>query len=85
MADSWWTAGFQLSKEYVAMQTSPPPFVYASPDEKNILTCEYTAMCLSLSRCLEHSLADLMHVAAAPTGNYIIVSRSIVEQEQVPS
>jgi len=30
----------QLSKEYVAMQTSPPPFVYAAPDEKNILTCE---------------------------------------------
>lgn len=22
------------------MQTSPPPFVFAAPDEKNILTCK---------------------------------------------
>ena len=29
----------QLSKEYVAMQKEPPPFVWAAPDEKNILTC----------------------------------------------
>lgn len=31
----------QLNKEYVAMQREPPPFVWAAPDEKNILTCEY--------------------------------------------
>ena len=24
------------------MQRDPPPFVWAAPDEKNILTCEYT-------------------------------------------
>jgi hypothetical protein len=29
----------QLTKEYVAMQKEPPPFVWAVPDEKNILTC----------------------------------------------
>lgn len=29
----------QLSKEYMAMQKSPPPFVWAAPDEKNILLC----------------------------------------------
>ncbi|KAF8318733.1 UBC-like protein [Clavulina sp. PMI_390] len=34
-------ASKRLSKEYVAMQTSPPPFVFASPDEKNILTWNY--------------------------------------------
>ncbi|KAF8159940.1 ubiquitin-conjugating enzyme/RWD-like protein [Crassisporium funariophilum] len=28
----------RLSKEYVAMQKEPPPFVWAAPDEKNILT-----------------------------------------------
>ncbi|XP_006462225.1 hypothetical protein AGABI2DRAFT_71166 [Agaricus bisporus var. bisporus H97] len=30
----------RLSKEYVTMQREPPPFVWAVPDEKNILTCE---------------------------------------------
>ena len=35
----------QLSKEYVAMQKEPPPFVWAAPDEKDILICA-----LSLSR-----------------------------------
>lgn len=29
----------QLSKEYVAMQREPPPFVWAAPDEKDILSC----------------------------------------------
>ena len=29
----------QLAKEYVAMQKEPPPFIWAVPDEKNILTC----------------------------------------------
>ncbi|KAG7093361.1 hypothetical protein E1B28_007043 [Marasmius oreades] len=31
----------RLTKEYVAMQREPPPFVYAVPDEKNILTWNY--------------------------------------------
>ncbi|KAI8985589.1 UBC-like protein [Trametes punicea] len=31
----------RLSKEYVAMQKEPPPFVWAAPDEKNILTWNY--------------------------------------------
>jgi ubiquitin-conjugating enzyme E2 J2 len=31
----------RLTKEYVAMQKEPPPFVWASPDEKNILTWNY--------------------------------------------
>lgn len=34
-------ASKRLSKEFVAMQTSPPPFVFAAPDEKNILTWNY--------------------------------------------
>ncbi|KAF8622512.1 hypothetical protein AX15_006956 [Amanita polypyramis BW_CC] len=31
----------RLSKEYMAMQREPPPFVWAAPDEKNILTWNY--------------------------------------------
>ncbi|KAI0358303.1 UBC-like protein [Trametes cingulata] len=31
----------RLSKEYIAMQKEPPPFVWAAPDEKNILTWNY--------------------------------------------
>jgi len=38
----------QLTKEYVAMQREPPPFIWAAPDEKNILNC--TLCCLNLSR-----------------------------------
>lgn len=30
----------QLTKEFQAMQKSPPPFIYARFDEKNILDCE---------------------------------------------
>jgi hypothetical protein len=29
----------QLSKEYITMQREPPPFVWAAPEEKDILTC----------------------------------------------
>ncbi|EEB98157.1 hypothetical protein MPER_02385, partial [Moniliophthora perniciosa FA553] len=28
----------RLTKEYVAMVKEPPPFIWAVPDEKNILT-----------------------------------------------
>ncbi|ETW79170.1 hypothetical protein HETIRDRAFT_324309 [Heterobasidion irregulare TC 32-1] len=31
----------RLSKEYVTMQKEPPPFVWAAPDEKDILTWNY--------------------------------------------
>ncbi|EJD07375.1 UBC-like protein [Fomitiporia mediterranea MF3/22] len=31
----------RLTKEYVAMQREPPPFVWAAPDEKNILHWNY--------------------------------------------
>ncbi|KAH0836491.1 hypothetical protein J3R83DRAFT_8125 [Lanmaoa asiatica] len=31
----------RLTKEYISMQKEPPPFVWAVPDEKNILTCQY--------------------------------------------
>ncbi|KII87129.1 hypothetical protein PLICRDRAFT_42784 [Plicaturopsis crispa FD-325 SS-3] len=31
----------RLSKEYVVMQKEPPPFVWAVPDEKNILTWNF--------------------------------------------
>ncbi|KAG1776657.1 UBC-like protein [Suillus placidus] len=31
----------RLAKEYVSMQKEPPPFVWATPDEKNILTWNY--------------------------------------------
>ncbi|OJT13737.1 Ubiquitin-conjugating enzyme E2 6, partial [Trametes pubescens] len=33
-----------LSKEYIAMQKEPPPFVWAAPDEKNILTWNFIIM-----------------------------------------
>ncbi|KIK55277.1 hypothetical protein GYMLUDRAFT_48000 [Collybiopsis luxurians FD-317 M1] len=31
----------RLNKEFVAMQRDPPPFIWAVPDEKNILTWNY--------------------------------------------
>ncbi|EAU90003.2 ubiquitin-conjugating enzyme E2 6 [Coprinopsis cinerea okayama7 len=31
----------RLTKEYVAMQKEPPPFIWAAPDEKNILIWNY--------------------------------------------
>ncbi|GBE86322.1 UBC-like protein [Sparassis latifolia] len=31
----------RLNKEYLSMQRDPPPFVWAAPDEKNILTWNY--------------------------------------------
>ncbi|KAJ3972051.1 UBC-like protein [Lentinula raphanica] len=31
----------RLTKEFVAMQNDPPPFIWAVPDEKNILTWNY--------------------------------------------
>ena len=31
----------KLTKEFVVMQREPPPFVWACPDEKNILTCKH--------------------------------------------
>ncbi|KAJ3728184.1 UBC-like protein [Lentinula guzmanii] len=31
----------RLTKEFVAMQKDPPPFIWAVPDEKNILTWNY--------------------------------------------
>jgi len=34
-------ASKRLTKEYIAMQREPPPFVWAAPDEKNILTWNY--------------------------------------------
>ncbi|KAG6374796.1 hypothetical protein JVT61DRAFT_4176 [Boletus reticuloceps] len=35
------TAQKRLTKEYISMQKEPPPFVWAVPDEKNILTWNY--------------------------------------------
>lgn len=29
-------------QEYLAMQRAPPPFIWACPEEKNILDCECT-------------------------------------------
>ncbi|KAL0953334.1 hypothetical protein HGRIS_004579 [Hohenbuehelia grisea] len=34
-------ASKRLSKEFVTMQKEPPPFVWAAPDEKNILTWNF--------------------------------------------
>lgn len=45
------------------MQREPPPFVWAVPDEKNILTCELLSR---PARALTKLLTPL-------TGNYIIV------------
>lgn len=43
------------------MQKEPPPFVWAVPDEKNILTCQYAAIAGT-------SIADLLSL-----GNFLIV------------
>lgn len=40
----------KLNKEYVAMQTSPPPYVFAAPDEKNVLICQYSRTFCTLIR-----------------------------------
>jgi hypothetical protein len=48
------------------MQKESPPFVYAAPEEKDILTC----MCFHQLRCLSH--AEFHPLA----GNYIIVRPS---------
>lgn len=37
----------QLTKEYVTMQKEPPPFVWAAPDEKNILNCAFPRLLVS--------------------------------------
>ncbi|KAF9218218.1 UBC-like protein [Gyrodon lividus] len=31
----------RLSKEYINMQKEPPPFIWAVPEEKNILICGF--------------------------------------------
>ncbi|KAG6811074.1 hypothetical protein H0H92_009102 [Tricholoma furcatifolium] len=43
----------RLTKEYVTMQKEPPPFVWAVPDEKNILTCkaDYFHLLTDLADC----------------------------------
>lgn len=54
------------------MQSSPPPFVFAAPDEKNILTCEYRVCCLSV---VPRRWSDPKCGASNElVGNYIIVS-----------
>ena len=45
------------------MQREPPPFVWAIPDEKNILTCEYMSQAFCAPLTAEPAVA----------GNYIIV------------
>ncbi|KAK7687660.1 hypothetical protein QCA50_008875 [Cerrena zonata] len=56
-------ASKRLNKEYVAMQREPPPFVWAVPDEKNILTCEPSP---------QPARVPTMYLTPL-TGNYIIV------------
>ncbi|KAI0736424.1 UBC-like protein [Fomitopsis betulina] len=50
----------RLSKEYMTMQRDPPPFIWAVPEENNILTCEYTGWFGGRPAHLKHA------------GNYII-------------
>jgi hypothetical protein len=54
----------QLAKEFVSMQREPPPFVWASPDENDILICK----ALYWSRKL--NLTNF-------TGNFLIVHHSL--------
>lgn len=47
------------------MQREPPPFVWAVPDEKNILTCEssrvsYAVCAYSIHRELHHRMCLLL-------------------------
>jgi hypothetical protein len=57
----------QLQKEYLAMQRDPPPFVWAAPEERDILVCKCSPM-----RHLRDSNCQA-------TGNYIIVSSRLSE------
>ena len=48
------------------MQKEPPPFVWAVPDEKNILTCTPFS---------DIRFTRLTHAGCTFTGNYILVRR----------
>lgn len=67
LSDTALSSSSQLTKEYVAMQKEPPPFVWAAPDEKNILNCKskYSLASLALNILLTWHLTYI--------GNYIIV------------
>lgn len=43
------------------MQKEPPPFVWAVPDEKNILTCELVSVFSLISTFDEDLLRELYH------------------------
>ncbi|KAI0299275.1 UBC-like protein [Russula brevipes] len=65
----------RLSKEYVAMQRETPPFVWAAPDEKDILT-----FCVSFSReadilpLIQHGPPDSPYVGGEYHGVLIFPS-----------
>ncbi|KAK0235482.1 hypothetical protein EDD85DRAFT_955036 [Armillaria nabsnona] len=63
-------SAYILSKEYVTMQREPPPFVWAVPDEKNILTWNYiivggTTVLYSALLTELSSVAHLIHPSPA--------------------
>ena len=43
------------------MQKEPPPFVWAAPDEKNILTCEYTLLPITIGLLTPTFCRELHH------------------------
>lgn len=75
--------GAQLSKEYIAMQKEPPPFVWAAPDEKNILTCESSGLVAGTSgltatvnREFHHRMSTVAHWSLVVQHSYIAAARS---------
>ena len=53
------------------MQRDPPPFVWAVPDEKNILNCEYPSM-------ITHSVFTNFHLYRAFPSRTCSCQRSVV-------
>ena len=60
------THSTQLSKEYVAMQKEPPPFVWAAPDEKDILICAPSPLSRHDLKLIPFSFREFYHRTTAP-------------------
>lgn len=61
----------QLSKEYITMQREPPPFVWAAPEEKDILNCApiHSYVMYFIAHSLFTSTGNFIIVRALKTGN----------------
>lgn len=64
------------------MQKSPPPFIWASPDEKNILDCEslYCTWSPQKLRSLHGRVGMFNGELTLPVGHFIIVGSLLQPQ-----